>query len=447
MSYFEDKADNNYLKNIMSGHDPTTSIAFPASLDEPESMKTLSSFVTSKCEAKEVIEWKDLMEWFVCSVMGLDTKASSQEELADFDRDDIFLDQFGTARINLVPSQSSASTPHSPQSFSDSIVSLSQLFLDLVSQLSSSNCLSERINQHFLENLFPFVLRHLTRHLINTGTLVPIHEHSAMDDVASYIANGYLKIIPNDLSFADAFQWMMSREYFLIHFMEDNELVDHRVRLTDTARNNQSPQFTIFTKMLTPEIEKLKKQFDPDLFEEARRITSWRELLQKVASGEEILNDQSFLKSSVFRSTLLSLQEKFQHLASSVEGSESLKLLTILHTLLVSPLPPTSASLGLQQALFVNEALIHSIAADVDPSEIFHSSIFDEVDNEILARSLVRCHSVCNLVGVFYTNQGPPTIETGDVRLINGWPSIRPTNKRAYHFVCPRKKKSLQRTG
>ncbi|KAK2963579.1 hypothetical protein BLNAU_1622 [Blattamonas nauphoetae] len=221
-----------------------------------------------------------------------------------------------------------------------------------------------------------------------------------MDDVASLLVNGYLKIIPNDLSFADAFQWMMSREYFLIHFMEDNELVDHRVRLTDAARNNQSPQFTIFTKMLTPELEKLKKQFDPDLFEEARRITSWRELLQRVASGEEVLNDQSFLKSSVFRPTLLSLQEKFQHLASSVEGSESLKLLTILHTLLVSPLPPTSTSLGPQQAVFVNEALIHSIAADADPREKFQSSIFDEVDNEILTRSLIRCHSVCNLVGV-----------------------------------------------
>ncbi|KAK2948995.1 hypothetical protein BLNAU_16101 [Blattamonas nauphoetae] len=79
------------------------------------------------------------MEWFVCAVIGLNSKGSENNDSFWFDWDDVVVDEFGTARINLSASHSDSSPPHSPQSFSDGIASLSKLFLDLIHQLSKSD--------------------------------------------------------------------------------------------------------------------------------------------------------------------------------------------------------------------------------------------------------------------------------------------------------------------
>ncbi|KAK2947523.1 hypothetical protein BLNAU_17543 [Blattamonas nauphoetae] len=83
----------------MSGNDPTSSKESPTSLEEPENVTTLLSFVTKKSEAEEVIEWKDLMEWFVSAVLGLESKASSHDSLEPFEWGHVMIDEFGTARI------------------------------------------------------------------------------------------------------------------------------------------------------------------------------------------------------------------------------------------------------------------------------------------------------------------------------------------------------------
>ncbi|KAK2944111.1 hypothetical protein BLNAU_20943 [Blattamonas nauphoetae] len=151
--------------------------------------------------------------------------------------------------------------------------------------------------------------------------------------------------------------------------------------------------------------------------------------------SEAFQNDTSFIKLSFFRPTLLSLRAKFQQLASSVDGSEdsstsslisshsspntslealldsslrtlsssshfrqeSLRLLTILHTLLTSPLPSSPTHKFRIEHFGPRSTLINPDT--ITPNEIFDSSLFDEADNEKLTRSLVRCKSVCELVG------------------------------------------------
>ncbi|KAK2946032.1 hypothetical protein BLNAU_19043 [Blattamonas nauphoetae] len=146
-------------------------------------------------------------------------------------------------------------------------------------------------------------------------------------------------------------------------------------------------------------------------------------------------NDTSFLKQPFFRPTLLSLQAKFQQLASSEEESEesstsslhsshssphtslqvhldsslrtlssstqvkqeSLKLLNILHSLLTSGLPPNPPAHIPPDLSNHKLQLIHR--DNIDQTERFDSSLFDEADNEKLVRSQIRCQSVCELVG------------------------------------------------
>ncbi|KAK2953878.1 hypothetical protein BLNAU_11138 [Blattamonas nauphoetae] len=76
---------------------------------------------------------------------------------------------------------------------------------------------------------------------------------------------------------------------------------------------------------------------------------------------------------------------------------ESLRLLTILHSLLTSPLPPSPTKQFRRENYGPRLALVEP--DPINPSELFDSSLFDEADNEKLARSLVRCKSVCEIVG------------------------------------------------
>ncbi|KAK2948566.1 hypothetical protein BLNAU_16465 [Blattamonas nauphoetae] len=185
----------------MSGPEATTTKDSPAPLEKQENIKTLSSFVTSKCETKEVIEWNDLIEWFVCGVIGIDSKTLSREDLVDFDWDDVLIDGFGTARISILPSNAGSSPPQSPQSFSEDISSLSLLFVALIEQLSTSNCLPPRVEQHFLSNLLPSVLLHLISHLIGTGSLVPRCGRSKIEELVHEVIN-YNWVILNELLLA-----------------------------------------------------------------------------------------------------------------------------------------------------------------------------------------------------------------------------------------------------
>ncbi|KAK2963713.1 hypothetical protein BLNAU_1279 [Blattamonas nauphoetae] len=226
------------------------------------------------------------------------------------------------------------------------------------------------------------------------------------------------------------------KTFRVVHHLENQGIANPIVRLTDTNADINSPQFTHFVELLDPELVEVRKLFNPDLYEEAARVSSWKELLQKVAGGEEVENDTSFLKLPFFRPTLLSLQAKFQQLASSLDGpdenstsslhsshssphtslvahldsslrtisssshfkQESLQLLNILHSLLTSPLPP-SLPTHHPPDIFASGFTIFEPDDDISPRERFHSSLFDEADDEKLTRSLHRCHSVCRLVG------------------------------------------------
>ncbi|KAK2948504.1 hypothetical protein BLNAU_16573 [Blattamonas nauphoetae] len=434
----------------MSGNASTASTDPYDSLLERDNVKTLRSFVASKCEAGEEVEWKDLMEWFVCAVIGLESAISESNGSFWFDWDDVVVDGFGTARIILSASHSDSSPPHSPQSFSDGIVSLSLLFLTLIDTISTSNCLSKRIEPYFRKNLSRVVIRHFVHHLVNTGQLVPGRDPSKLEElVYSYF--------DRDTSFVD---WMSTdRDGLLEHLLSISRstsvfLLFHAKSLVNRINwaSNQDvyfllPQYRTFTELLEPEVVKMSKQFDSDIFQEATRISEWKEFLQKVAGGDEVeeffelldfdfQNDTSFLKLPFFRPTLLSLQAKFQQLASSLletAGSstssphsshsshhtsleahfdsslrthsssshfkqESLQLLNILHSLLTSPLPSSRRKYSPPD---FTDRKLHLIQQDhVNPDEKFDSSLFDEVDNEKLVRSLVRCRSVCRLVGI-----------------------------------------------
>ncbi|KAK2955430.1 hypothetical protein BLNAU_9658 [Blattamonas nauphoetae] len=68
-----------------------------------------------------------------------------------------------------------------------------------------------------------------------------------------------------------------------------------------------------------------------------------------------------------------------------------------------------STSHTVHPELIINESLLLNHVGDLDPTEKFHSSLFDEADNEILTRSLIRCNSVCGLVGADQCILDPPT--------------------------------------
>ncbi|KAK2958390.1 hypothetical protein BLNAU_6660 [Blattamonas nauphoetae] len=292
------------------------------------------------------------------------------------------------------------------------------LFLVLISQLSISDCLQERMDSHFKTNLLTTVLLRLIDHLIDTDTLVPICDESEIEEIVSEYENISDKTLPNTLNLPDALLRIVVHLYEIVQHLENEDLVSHTVRLTDPEIDPRSPKFTHFTQLLEPELDELRKQFDPVLYEEAKRITLWRELIEKIVSGEEVENDKSFLKLSFFRPTLLSLQAKCQHLASSSDGSEdthldsslqsisstthfkleSLKLVTLLHSLVTSPLPPSLPKQSPDDSF--QTILTFYPLNDLDPTERFDSSLFDEEDDEILTKSLIRCFSVCDLVGV-----------------------------------------------
>ncbi|KAK2949335.1 hypothetical protein BLNAU_15715 [Blattamonas nauphoetae] len=392
-------------------------------------MKSLTSLLASICEAGVGLEWQDLMECFVCAVIGLESKASWSDNMFHFDWDDVIVDGNGTTRISEVP-------PSPPQSFSAGMTSLSHLFLAWIEQLSESACLPSRINQHSRDNLVPRVLFHILNHLVIYGHVVPICDASKQAEIVGSVSESSIAKMPYSLSLFDALLWLLQYAYLVVNEMEDRGLVDHSVRLTDLDCDVNSPQYKQFVKILEPELAHLRTLFDPDLFEEAERDSLWLAFLQEVVSGEEVVNDTSFLKVSFFRPTLLSLQAQFQEVASSEEESEgsstssslnssltsphtsleahlnsslrtnlssphfkqeSLKLLTIFHSLLTSPLHP---SLPKQTPIDLSTYMLSLYQIDdLDPTERFDSSMFDEEDDEILAQSLIRCRSVCDLVG------------------------------------------------
>ncbi|KAK2963714.1 hypothetical protein BLNAU_1280 [Blattamonas nauphoetae] len=317
----EDVIGNLHRYPLLVWYDPTASKDSEDSLLNDNHTKTLRSLVASKCEAGEEVEWHDLMEWFVCSVIGLNSKASWYNESFWFDWDDVVVDGFGTARINLFASHSSSSPPRSSQSFSDGITSLSQLFLDLIDHLSSSNCLPTRIEQHFRENVISSILRHLIDHLVITDRLVLTCDPSDFEELVRGFVGYAITSVPNDISLSDL-MWAILFMNTWVHYMENHGFANPTVRLTTLELDLLTPQFTEFKELLEPELDEVKKYFDQKLIEEARRISSWKELLQKVAGGEEVENDTSFLKLPFFRPTLLSLQAKFQQLASSLDGSD-----------------------------------------------------------------------------------------------------------------------------
>ncbi|KAK2943248.1 hypothetical protein BLNAU_21820 [Blattamonas nauphoetae] len=400
-------------------------------------MKTLTSFLPSICETGVELEWQDLMECFVCAVIGLESKSTWCDGMFSFDWDDVFVDGHGTTRINMFTSHSGESPPPSPQPFSADMTSLSNLFLALIEQLSVPACLPSNIDKHFRDNLIPFVLRRLINLIISTGHVVPIFDPSQINAIVRQLTDAFNEQLPSQLGLFDTLMWMPTFVYLGVHGLESNGLTKHKERLTDIDCLSSSPQYKQFSKLLDPELAAMRQQFDSNLFEEAKRITLWKEFLQKVASGEEILNDTSFLKLSFFRPTLLSLQSKHTQMASSADVSpgsstssvdsslssphtslevhhdsslrtlssspqfkqESLRLLTILHSLVVSHLSSIPSSQKIQREQFIHPFLLTSFAVDADPTEKFHSSLFDEEDDEILAQSLIRCHAVCRLVG------------------------------------------------
>ncbi|KAK2940133.1 hypothetical protein BLNAU_24959 [Blattamonas nauphoetae] len=251
----------------------------------------------------------------------------------------------------------------------------------------------------------------LINHLIDTDRIVPIFEPSDLDEVIGETINNCNKELDNGLGLHDALLWIVAMVYVLVNIIENAGLVSHTVRLTDPEFDYHSPLFTRFTQLLEPELNEFRRQFDPDF------------------------NDKSFLKLPFFRPTLLSLQAKFQHLASFSDHSEdssmsslhsshfsphtsleahigsslrtrssgtlfkqeSLQLLTLFHSLVTSPLPP---SLPKQSPDDSFQAILAFYPLnDLDPTERFDSSLFDEEDDEILTKSLIRCFFVCELVG------------------------------------------------
>ncbi|KAK2955440.1 hypothetical protein BLNAU_9668 [Blattamonas nauphoetae] len=407
---------------LLVWHDFTSSNNSENSLLEHHSFKTLASLVASKCEDREVVEWTALLEWFICAVIGLESKASLCGELFHFDWDDVMVDELGTVRIHLSASHSGSSPPHSPQTFSDGVVRLSQLFLDLIRQLSLSNCLSKIIDKHFIVNMVPSLLHHFINHLIVTGTLLPTCHQCEIDKIVKMCIPDDNDPMLIDFDLQKFMLGMIANVYTVVHILENKGLVNTTVRLTEIKVHDNSPQYHKFVTLLHPEFTEIKAQFDQDLFEEAKRISLWKELLQKFASGEEVQKDKSFITSSIFRPTLLSLQAKFQRLASSVDGSdetiqsqhssnpslrtlssstqlkqESLQLVALLHSLITSPPHPSLHKQAKYDAFDSKVSLYH--LGDLDPTEKFHSSIFDEDDNENLVSWLVRCRDTCDLVG------------------------------------------------
>ncbi|KAK2942319.1 hypothetical protein BLNAU_22769 [Blattamonas nauphoetae] len=159
--------------------------------------------------------------------------------------------------------------------------------------------------------------------------------------------------MPNDLTLFDDLMWITTHTYVAVHRLEEMSFINHQSRLTDPEFDLRSPRFTKFSELIEPELVEVRKRYDPALFEEAKRISLWKDLLQKIADLEGDVKDISFLKLPFFRPTLLSLQAKFQNQMSSVDGSdgnnslsahlkqESLQIVALLHSLLTSPLPPS----------------------------------------------------------------------------------------------------------
>ncbi|KAK2940135.1 hypothetical protein BLNAU_24949 [Blattamonas nauphoetae] len=237
-----------------------------------------------------------------------------------------------------------------PQSFTDGISCLSQLFLDLIRQLCSSTLPRALIRT--IETTF-------------TGHLVPIDDTSTFEELVRGATDICADMIIHDTSMIDDCMWMTNLTYSL--------------------------QFSI---LLDPETEKLRREFDGELFEEAGRISMWREFLQKVGDGEEVETNTSLAPSEVPATGVVGgwVGGQFDVVSDFVA--------------LFSPHLSRSPPRLLSSDSFVVFRIEHFgprstlINPDtITPNEIFDSSLFDEADNEKLARSLVRCKSVCELVG------------------------------------------------
>ncbi|KAK2945960.1 hypothetical protein BLNAU_19104 [Blattamonas nauphoetae] len=426
--------ENVHRYPLLVWNEPTGSGDYEESLLEDKNMKTLKTLVASKREAGEEIKWQDLMEWFVCAVIGLESAVLECRGSFWFDWDDVVVDGFGTARIKLPASHSNSSPPHSPQSFSEGIALLSLLFLDLIDRFSLSDCLPTRLRDHFRDIVFSSVLHHIIQYLVDTGHLIPACDESEFDEIVSGFINNYMKFLADETDSFDA-SMITAIAIHVVTGLENEGVANPIFRLTDRVFDPRSPRHIAFMQLVEPALVEVSQLYDPELFEEAKHISSWKEFLQKVAGEEEVENDTSFLKLPFFRPTLLSLQAKFQKLTSSIDRSvasstssllsshssphtslethldsslrtlsssspfkqESLQLLTILHSLLTSPLPQSLPTLTPTDPFPPRFRLYQQDT--IDPTEKFGPSLFDEPDNEILARSLVRCHTVCEVVG------------------------------------------------
>ncbi|KAK2953340.1 hypothetical protein BLNAU_11803 [Blattamonas nauphoetae] len=103
----------------------------------PEELKELTTFVNDVIEEKRIIEWTTFMEWFVETVIGLDSRWRRNDWRSSLTMNDVLIDETETIRLKA---PDSISSPSVPPSFSEDLIVICRLILTYFDTLSASSC-------------------------------------------------------------------------------------------------------------------------------------------------------------------------------------------------------------------------------------------------------------------------------------------------------------------
>ncbi|KAK2959729.1 hypothetical protein BLNAU_5218 [Blattamonas nauphoetae] len=384
---------------------------FLMSLENVLSLSKFTEFLISRKIPAVIV-------WYIECILGVESRLNLGLADLPLQQDDIVVDNLFRFHINPLPSSPTSGNGYeSAYSVSSEIQRVSQYFVELIDNLKKSNLL-----------LIPTITINEIFHSIEERAVGNRKEYSVMfltDDVFksardSILAESQIHLhyltrrgpslgsesearTESDNGLFDSVMWTLTRAYILVHDLEDKKWVDATVRLTDPEINLSSPKFTSFTKLLEPELDKILKQFDSD----SPCVVPQIALLPTDASlAPSEVPDTGVVVgwiSGEFDIVITFIALFSSHLPQRpprLFSSDNLVGVTLqtgitqasVHPSLFHHLP----SLFKQVA---SDIFVQSQMKDVDPTERFDSSIFDEKDDGILTKSLLRCLFVCDLVG------------------------------------------------
>ncbi|KAK2954214.1 hypothetical protein BLNAU_10869 [Blattamonas nauphoetae] len=264
-------------------------------------MKEFSTFIYDVIEEKRIIEWTTVMEWFVETVIGLDSRWKMNDWRSSLTTNDVLIDETETIRLKAADPDSS---PSFPPSFSGDLNTVCDLILEELDTLWDCECLNFPPP---IQSIVANVITSTISHFVESGDLVLL-PNVTLDSVRSFFCEVYHEV-------DDEYQPYWLYPHIIIPFIAHHVANSHLVAVANPPAIFTLPDRTPSEELWRTVNSILNSSSHRYNVEALSGFEEWLEMMRQCVEKSEVFNDFSFLRMPFFKRTLLCLQSKFQNIA------------------------------------------------------------------------------------------------------------------------------------